>query len=125
MAWFARKRLLSLIFMAYTALSVLGTFSFATVEQFNSVRFEIDNKGHARISRSLGNYFIQHPAEELTINAESDYVKFSPVRMSFQRIASLSGLPISRKSCSASCYAVGTEIQHSDLKTNILLKLRI
>jgi hypothetical protein len=111
--------------MAYTALSVLGTFSFAAVEPFQSVKFEIENKTQDKIFGSLGNFFLQHPAEEPTIITKSDGTRFSPLPMGFQRLVSLSGSPISGKPCSKSSVIAGTKIQYSDLKNNILLKLRI
>jgi hypothetical protein len=111
--------------MAYTALSVLGAFSFAAVEPFQAVQCEIENKTQDKIFSSLGNFFLQHPAEEPTITTKSDGARFSPLRMGFLRLTSLSGSPVNGKPHSKSSLIAGTKTQYSKSKNNILLKLRI
>jgi hypothetical protein len=111
--------------MAYTALSVLGTFSFAAVEPYHPVKFEIENKTQDKIFGSLENYFIQHPAEEPTIITKSGSAQFSPLRMGFQRITSLLGSPVSGKPYAKSSIITSIKVHYNDLKNNIPLKLRI
>ncbi|MDR3335265.1 MAG: hypothetical protein LBT13_10345 [Treponema sp.] len=125
MVWFAQKRLFCLIVMAYTALSVLGTCSFAVVEPFHAVKSEIANKTQDKIFGSLENFFIQHPAEESIIITKSGSTRFSPLRIGFQRLASLLDSLINEKPYSKSSIIAGTKTQYSDLRNNILLKLRI
>jgi hypothetical protein len=123
--WFAQKKLLCLILMAYTAISVLGTFSFAVVEPYHAVESEIKNKTQDNTFGSVENFFIQHPAEEPVILAALGSARFSPLRMGFQRIASLLGTLISGKPYSKSSTIASIQIHYSDIKNHILLKLRI
>ncbi|MDR3171167.1 MAG: hypothetical protein LBU17_05980 [Treponema sp.] len=104
--------------MAYTALSVLGTFSFAVVEPYHAVLGE-------KVFGALENFFIQQPAEEPVLITKLGSTRFSPLRIGFQRLASLLSVLINEKPDAQLCYINGTKTQHSDLKNNILLKLRI
>jgi hypothetical protein len=103
-------------------MSILGTFSFAVLEPYHAVKSEIENNGtQDKIFGSVENFFIQHPAEEPTILAKLGSTRFFPLRL-----ASLSGSLISGKPCSKSSSTIaGIQIQYSDPKNNILLKLRI
>jgi hypothetical protein len=123
--WLARKKLLCLVLMTYTAISVLGTFSFAALEPYHLVESEIANKTQDKIFGSVENFFIQHPAEEPVIHATLGSARFSPLRIGFQRIAPLLGSLISGKPYSKSSAVASIKIHYSDIKNNILLKLRI
>ncbi|MDR3343676.1 MAG: hypothetical protein LBT14_13025 [Treponema sp.] len=125
MVWFVQKRLFCLILMAYTALSVLGTFSFAAVEPYHSVKLGFENKAQDKTFASLENFFLQQPAEEPTIITKSGSTRFSPLRIGFQRLTALLGSLINEKPYSKSSHITGTKTQYSDLKNTILLKLRI
>jgi hypothetical protein len=122
MVWFAQKKLLCLIVMAYTAMSVLGTFSFAVLEPYHAVKSEIENnRTQDKIFGSVETFFTQHPAEEPVILAKLGSARFSPLRVAFLSGSSISGKPYSK----SSSIIAGMQIQYSDLKNNILLKLRI
>jgi hypothetical protein len=123
MVWLARKRLFCLTVMAYTALAVL--VSSAVAEPFLAVQFEIRNNSPDTISASLEDFFIQNPAEQPAIATKLGSSGFFPLHVGFQRIAFLSGLPISGTSHSKASMAAGTQTRYGDLKNNILLKLRI
>jgi hypothetical protein len=111
--------------MVYTAVSVLGTFSFAAAEPFRAVKFEIENKAQGKIFGLLENFFAQHPAEEPVITTKLGSTRFYPLRPGFQRAASLAGLSVIGTPYSKSSIIAGIKIQHGDFKNNILLKLRI
>jgi hypothetical protein len=118
MLWFARRRLLSLVLMVYTAISVLGTFSFAALEPYQAVQSEIENTQYT-------NFFIQNPAEAPIVLTNLGSVRFSPVSMSFQRVASFLITLIGGTPCSQSSFIARMRIHYSELNNKILLKLRI
>ena len=123
MLWFTRRRLL-LILMVYTAISVLGTFSFAVLEPYQAVQFEIENTQDSIFS-PVENFFIQNSAEAPALLTKLGSVRFFPLRMSFQRVASLLIMLITGMSCSQSSFIASMRIHYSELKNKILLKLRI
>jgi hypothetical protein len=124
--WFAQKKLLCLILMACTAISVLGTFSFAVLEPYHAVESEIANKAQDNIFGSIENFFVpQLPAEEPVILAALGSARFSPLRMEFQRITALLGSLICGKPYSKSSTVASVQIHYSDIKNHIILKLRI
>lgn len=123
MLWFTRRRLL-LILMVYTAISVLGTFSFAVLEPYQAVQFEIENTQDSIFS-PVENFFIQNSAEAPALLTKLGSVHFFPLRMSFQRVASLLIMLITGMSCSQSSFIASMRIHYSELKNKILLKLRI
>jgi hypothetical protein len=121
MVWFAQKKLIGLIVMAYTAISILGTFSFAVLEPYHAVKSEIENhRTHDAIFGAVENFFTQHPAEEPVFLAKLGSTRFSPLR-----IASLCSLLLKTSYAKSSPFIIAGHIQYSDLKNNILLKLRI
>jgi hypothetical protein len=111
--------------MAYTALSVLGTFSFATVEPFYAITLKEENKTQDKLFCSSAHFFIQYPAEEPATFTTLGSTRFSPLHMGFQRNASLLGSPIGGTSFSKSSPMVCTKLAYTNLKNTILLKLRI
>jgi hypothetical protein len=125
MTLLGRKRLLRLVLMAYTAISVLGAFSFAAAEPFHAVEIEMADKAQDTISGLAGNLFPQHPAEEAAISAKAGGVRSSPARTDFQHAASLSGLPASGKHYPKLTCASETKTHCAGVKSIILLKLRI
>ncbi|MDR2537293.1 MAG: hypothetical protein LBC46_03195 [Treponema sp.] len=121
MLWFARRRLLSLILMIYTAVSILGTFSFAALIPYQTVQSEIENIQDT-IFDPMENFLMQDPAEaSSSMFIKLGRVRFSLLCMSFQRAASLLIMPI----CSQSSFITSMRIHYSVLKNKILLKLRI
>ncbi|MDR1399519.1 MAG: hypothetical protein LBJ41_06340 [Treponema sp.] len=123
MFWFARRRQLSIL-MVFTAISVVGTFSFDVLEPYQAVQYEIETTQDRMLS-SVENFFIQNPAEVPVMFSTLGSVRFSPLRMSFQRISSFLIMLISVTSCSQSSFIASMGIHYSELKNTILLKLRI
>jgi hypothetical protein len=119
------KRLPQLFLAAYIAVAVVGAFSFAAVDTLRSVNFEAKNPMPDKIFASPDSYFIQYQAAGLTVITKTGGTQFSPLRMGFQRIASLSGPPNSGTSFSKSYFMLSAKIQYADLINNIPLKLRI
>jgi hypothetical protein len=124
MSLFARKKLPCLIFTVYTALAVIGAFSFAAVDSLRAVDFELGEPGN-RIFGSLDTYFVQSPAEEPTLVVKANGTQFSPVRVGFQRFASTFGLLNIGNAFSKSSFAANANIHYINPKNTILLKLRI
>jgi hypothetical protein len=125
MVLFAQKRLFCLILMAYTALSVRGTFSFAVVESLPFITFERENTVQNKIFASLENFFIHYPAEEPILFTRLGSTRFSSVHISFHHGVSLFGSLINEKPYTQLSLIADTKTQCSDLRNNILLKLRI
>jgi hypothetical protein len=125
MIWFAQKKLPCLMIMVYTTISVLGIFTGTVLEPYHAVKFGMENKTHIKISGSVENFFIQHPAEEPVMFSKLGSVRFAPARMGFQRIVSLLSLPSGGKPNSKSRHITGINTRYNDLKNTILLKLRI
>jgi hypothetical protein len=125
---FSWKKLTSLFFAAYTAIAVVGAFSFAAADSLRSLHFEA--KSPVLGSPEFGglipdNYVIPHQAEVPMVITKPGANQFSPLRMGFQRIAFLFGTSNSGNTFSKSPFWVSPKIQHANLKKNILLKLRI
>jgi hypothetical protein len=113
------KKLPYLFFTAYIAFAIMGTFSFAVVDTLRSVHFTAKNP----TLDSPDNYVVRQQAEELTIITKTSRNQFSPLRMGSQRAASLFGS--SGGNFSRSPFKAGEKTQYTNVKNNILLKLRI
>jgi hypothetical protein len=121
----AQKKLHSFLLLAYTAVSVLGTFSLAVLEPYQTVTFEIENNIQDNNRCAVENFFIQHSVEEPVALSKLGDPRCSRSRISVQRIAALPGSLINGTSCSASSIIAGIAIPQSAIKNNISLKLRI
>jgi hypothetical protein len=119
------KRLPQLFLAAYVAIGVMGVFSFAAVDALRSLNFEAKSPMSDKIFASPDSYFIQYQAAGAAIITKTDNTQFSPLRMGFQRIASLFGPPNSGTAFSKSHFTLSANIQYADLINNIPLKLRI
>jgi hypothetical protein len=125
MPLFPRKKLPRLIFTVYTALAVIGVFSFAAVDSLRSVAFEMGEPAGDRISGFPDNRLFQYSAEEPALVAETSETQFPSMRMGFQRFASAFGLLNIGNAFSKSSFAANANIYYINPKNTILLKLRI
>jgi hypothetical protein len=125
MVWFAQKKMPCLILTAYIALSVMGAFSFAAADALRSVNFKAETLMPGRVSDSMDNYFIRHPAEEPVVITKTDNTQIFPLRVGFQRVVSLFGPSAIGNASSKSPFRTGVKIPYTNTKKIILLKLRI
>jgi hypothetical protein len=125
MGWVFREKLPRLVLAAYLVVCVIGVFSFAVSDSLFSSDFVAENLIPERIFDSLGNYFVQHPAEEPVSINKLGNTQFSPLRVIFQRTAFLFGSFNIGNSFSKSLFKANIKIRHTNSKDNILLKLRI
>jgi hypothetical protein len=125
MVRFAREKRFFLIVAAYTALSVLGAFSFAAAEPYRAVNAAVGSTTQGRLSSALGDFAAQHPLADPTLNAQSGGTRSSPVSMGLQRLTFLAASPLSGKPYSRSPLIAGAIAQYGAVKNTILLKLRI
>ncbi|MDR3247223.1 MAG: hypothetical protein LBT39_00425 [Treponema sp.] len=71
------------------------------------------------------NYVVRYQAEKPVFITEAGTPRFSPLRMGFQRIDSLFGSSNGGNLFSKSPFSLSAKIQDTNLRKNILLKLRI
>jgi hypothetical protein len=121
----SRKNLFYLITTAYLALAVMGTFSLAAAEPFRSLITGMENSPLESAFASPDDYLVQHPAEEPVIATKTRSGVSSPLRLSFQRVTSPLLSSNRENPFSKSSYAIYKKLHHADLKSTILLKLRI
>jgi hypothetical protein len=125
MALFLRKKQLCLILAIYIALCILGAFSFAAVDNFSSVDFSAKHSMSGGILVFQDNYFLRHPMEAPVLISKLSKTQFTPLRINFQRFVSLLALPNIGTSFSKSPFSANGKLKYTNLKNNILLKLRI
>jgi hypothetical protein len=122
---FTRTRLPFLVLAMYTALFVVGVFSFAAAEQLRAVNRGMENAASGRISGVGERYVFPCPAGEPVIIAKIDDASFTPPRAGFQRISFLSLPPCAGSVWSEPSFRAHTGISPVNFKNSILLKLRI
>jgi hypothetical protein len=125
MAWFSKKKLPFLFLAVYTALSVLGVFSFAAADGLRLVYVGPENPVLGNVYAAQDNFFIQCTAEEPIVISKPGAAQCNPVRAGFQRTVFLPGFSGAGNASSVSSLAVNARTPYTNAKNNILLKLRI
>jgi hypothetical protein len=125
MALFMRKKLSRLVLAAYIAFSAAGVFSLMAVEVLRAVCFEVRSSEPDRIYNTESGYFIRQPAESMTFVFKTDTTNFIPLRMGFERVASLPGPQIVQNTFSKQSITANAKVQYIKLKNTISLNLRI
>jgi hypothetical protein len=123
MVGFLQKRLPR--FSLLLAVSIMGAFTFAAIEPLRAANFELENFGSNTIVSSQFYDFTQYPAEEPTLVSKAGNNQFSPLRTGIQRFSSLPGSFLPEDTLSNSLLNISIKTQYTNLKNNILLKLRI
>jgi hypothetical protein len=107
--------------MFYTALAMVGAFSFTATESLRSINFEIQTQAQDRIFSSPQDYFIECAAEEPAPVA----AKGSSFRGGFQRFVFPGASSNYGTDDPGSSFVTISKTQFFDVKKVILLKLRI
>jgi hypothetical protein len=125
MALFTRKKLSRLVLAAYIAFSAAGVFSLMAVEVLRAVCFEVRSSEPDRIYNTESGYFIRQPAESTAFVVKTGSAYFIPLRMGFERVASLPGPQIVQNIFSKQSLTANAKVQYIKLKNTISLNLRI
>jgi hypothetical protein len=113
----------SFILALYTAVSLLGTFSFAALEPYQTVRDEIATLQDVLFD-SVDRFLIQNQAESPPAFSSLGRARFSPMSAG-QRAAALFIIVGEAASYAQSFFTAGIRINYNEPEHTILLKLRI